>query len=84
MSDNKTFWKTVKPLFTDKRVNQDRILLVEENETIPGSDKISEKVKNLFADIVKHLNIPQNEEHLVNNDNTDDPILRKPSEYSAN
>ena len=33
-SDNKIFWKTVKPFFTDKGVNHDRILLVEENETI--------------------------------------------------
>ena len=34
VSDNKTFWKTVKPFFTDKGVNHDRILLAEEIETI--------------------------------------------------
>lgn len=57
MSDDKTFWTTIKPLFTDKTVNQDRILLVKKNETILDNDKISEKVNNFFADRVKHLNI---------------------------
>ena len=52
MSDNKTFWKTVKPFFTDNGVNQDRILLVKENETISDNDEISEKITNFFADIV--------------------------------
>lgn len=57
MSDDKTFWTTIKPLFTDKTVNQDRILLVKKNETILDNDKISEKVNNFFEDRVKHLNI---------------------------
>ena len=60
-SDNKTFWKTVKTFFTDKGVNHDRILLVEENETISDNNEISEKLNNFFADIVKILNIPQYE-----------------------
>ena len=42
VSDNKTFWKTVKSFFTDKGVNQDRILLTEEN-----NNEISEKLNNL-------------------------------------
>ena len=57
MSDDKTFWTTIKPLFTDKTVNQDRILLVKKNETILDNDKISEKVNNFFEGRVKHLNI---------------------------
>ena len=76
VSDNKSFWKTVKPFFTDKGVNHDRILLVEENETISDNNEISEKLNNFFADIVKNLNIPQYEDHLVNTDNIDEPILR--------
>ena len=76
LSDRKTFWKTVKPFFTEKGVNQDRILLFEENETISESDEISKNLNNFFANIVKHLNIPQYENHLVNTDNIDDPILK--------
>ena len=73
VDDNKRVWKAVKPFFTDKGVNQKRILLVEENETtISDNDEISEKLNNFFADIVKILSIPQYEDHLVNTDNIDD------------
>ena len=47
-TDNKIFWKTVKPFFMDKGVNHNRILLVEENWTISDNDKISEKLKNFL------------------------------------
>ena len=42
MSDNKTFWKTVKPFFMDEGFNHNRILLAGENETIPENNEISE------------------------------------------
>ena len=72
LSGNKTFSKTVKPFLTDKGVNHDGILLVEEIEAISDNDEIN----NFFADIVKNLNIPHNEDHLVNIDNVDDSTLR--------
>ena len=81
VSNNKTFWKTVKPFFTDKSVNHHRILLVEENETISDNDEISEKLNNFFADILKNLNIPQYEDLSVNTDNIDDPILRAKEKF---
>ena len=72
MSDGKTFWKTVKPFFTDKGVNHDRILLVEENETISDNEEMSEKLNNFFADVMKNSHY---EDHYVNTDNIDDPFL---------
>ena len=62
VSYNKTFCKTLKPFFTDKGVNHDKILLVEGNEIISDNDEISEKLNNFFADIVKNLNTPQYED----------------------
>ena len=49
--------KSVRPFFTDKGVNHDGILLVEENETISDNDEIPEKLNNFFADVVKNLNM---------------------------
>ena len=71
MSDNQTFWKTVKSFFTDK------------DETISDNDEISEKLNSFFSDIVKNLNISQYEDHLVNTntDTTDDPILRAKEKF---
>ena len=75
VSDNQTSWKTVKPFFTDKGVNHDRILLDEENLTSSGNDEISERLNKFFADILKNLHIPQYEDHLVYTNNIDGPIL---------
>ena len=79
VSDNKTFWKTVRPFFTGKGVNYERILLVEENETISDNDEVSEKRNNFFADVLKNLNIPQYEDHLVNIDNIYDLPSEEPN-----
>ena len=58
VSDNKIFGKTVKSFFTDKGVNHNRILLVEENEIISDNDEISEKLNNFFAGIVRNFEHP--------------------------
>ena len=34
VTDNEKFWKTVKPFFTDKGWNHDKIILMEDNEII--------------------------------------------------
>ena len=61
--DNNIFWKTVKPFFTDKGVNHDRSLLLEEDDkTISDNYEISENINNFFVDIVKNLIIPQYED----------------------
>ena len=64
-------------------------MLVEENETLSDNDIISEKLNNFFGDIRKILDISQYDDHLVNTNNIDDPVLRerkilKSSEYSVN
>lgn len=40
-TDNKTFWKTVKPFLSDKMVNSPKIKLVETNEIINNEEKIA-------------------------------------------
>lgn len=37
MTDNKKFWKTVKPLFSDKLIHKEVINLAED-ENLPDSD----------------------------------------------
>ena len=56
--DNKTFWKTIKPFFTDKGVNHDNITLVENEETVSDNKEISETLNNFFSEVVTNLNPP--------------------------
>ena len=81
VTDNKKFWKTVKPFFTDKGMNHDKIILVEDDEIISQSKQISESMNNFFADAIINLNNPQYEDPTSNTKGIDDPVLRKMIRY---
>ena len=51
VSDNKTFWKTVKPFLSDKIVSKEQILLVENDEIISEDSKIAESLNSFFSNI---------------------------------
>ena len=82
--DNKTFWKTIKPLFTDKGVNHDNITLVENEETVSDNKEISETLNNFFSEVVTNLNLPQYHDPTVNVDDNEDPVARTVEKYKNN
>ena len=47
-SDNKLFWKSVKPFFSDKGSNSSKITLVEEDNIISDEEEIVNIMNNLF------------------------------------
>ena len=53
VSDNKKFWKNVKPFFSSKDVNSSKITLVEKNLIVEDESKIA----NYFINIIKTLNL---------------------------
>ena len=57
ITDNKRFWKTIKPNFSNK-IKTKKIILVE-NEEIISENKINAEIFNeYFTNVVKDLNIP--------------------------
>ena len=56
VSDNKFFWKSVKPFFSDKRSNSSKITLVEENN-ISDEEEIANMLNNFFINVTKTLNL---------------------------
>ena len=46
LTDNETFRKIVKPFFTNKRINNEKVLLLKARNIISVDKKISEKLKN--------------------------------------
>ena len=40
VTENKHFWKTIKPFFTDKTRNSNNIILIENDQTIREDEKI--------------------------------------------
>ena len=57
ITDNRKFWKTVKPFFTDKCKASNNIILTGKNETLNDNKKISNTFNEYFTNITKGLNV---------------------------
>ena len=57
MTDNRKFWKTDKPFFTDKCKTTNNVTLTEENETLNDKKNISNTFNEYFTSITKGLNL---------------------------
>ena len=66
------FWKTVKPIFSDKGHIRQKIPLTENDEIIGNNKEISEIFDNFFSGIVAYLNIPKYEDSSVNSVNLEE------------
>ena len=60
VADNKIFWKTVAPLFSNKSKASNEITLFENEKLIMNDQKCAEVFNSYFNSIVKELNIPIN------------------------
>ena len=57
ITKNKLFWKTVKPSFTDKTLNDEKITLVEKNKVVSNESKLVQIFGKYFGNIVQNLGI---------------------------
>ena len=57
VTDNRKFWKTVKPLFSDKHFSNNKITLLEGEEIISNDNEIAEIFNTYFANVVENLNV---------------------------
>ena len=69
VTDNKTFWGSVKPLFSDKQKVQKKFILIEDNEIISSDTDVAEKMNDFFINAVTNLNI---EDHFLENNCVND------------
>ena len=57
ISDDKKFWKQVKPFFSDKTQNRGNIMLREGKEVITNPPTYAEIFSQFFIDVIKNLDI---------------------------
>ena len=62
ISDNKNFWTTVKPMFSEKAASAESITLIENNKIVSVDQEVAEIFNSYFSNAVKSLNI-ENYEH---------------------
>ena len=78
-TDHKKFWKTVKPLLSDKaKCGSSKINLVycNNDETLSTDKEIVEAFNTYYSTAVKSLNLQYDSEHLHDVSNETDPIER--------
>ena len=57
ITDERKFWKTVQPFFTDKCKTTNNIILREKKETLNDNKNISNTLNEYFTNITKSLNL---------------------------
>ena len=57
VSDNKLYWKSVKPSFNDKGSNSSKITLLEENNIISDEEEIAIIMNSHIINATKTLNL---------------------------
>ena len=60
VNDNKLFWKTIKPFFSNKGSSGSNIKLVEKDEILQDDKKIAEELNTFFKNAVSTLDINEN------------------------
>ena len=67
--DNQTFWKRVKPYFSDNGSNSRRITLLENDSVLTDDKDIAKTMNNFFINITKNLNLKPYKDSSITNIN---------------
>ena len=70
---NKKFWKSVKPLFSDKITVKEIVNLTENGEILSSCTAIADTFNDYFSSVVQNLNIAR--ENFINTDLCINPVL---------
>ena len=54
ITDNKTFWKTVKPFFLAKTLDSDQFTLINNDEIFSDDENITKTFNDFFSNAVKN------------------------------
>ena len=82
VSDNKLFWKTVKPFFSNNGSHRGNIKLVEGDKLLQDDSEVAEELNNFFKEAVSTLDVNGNY-YIINphSINISDPIEKAISKY---
>ena len=68
------FWKTVKPLLSDKGINTTRISVINDNKMITEDTEVASTLNMYFETAVNSVGITENKHLLTETGNLEDPI----------
>ena len=81
VTNNKSFWRPVKLLFSDKNSSFSKTTLIEKELLLNDDEKISSTLNDFFSNVVFNLNTPPYEDTSINPDQFEDPVLKANEKY---
>ena len=82
LSDNRKFWKTVKPIFSGKVQTSSSVTLAEGSQFISNDKAIAEIFNKYFVNITGSIDVGRAELKLLSTDGINDPIDIAITKYS--
>ena len=62
ISDNRKFWKTIKPLFSNKGLNSKKVMLKENNKLITEEKELAAVMNTFFVNITDSLDLKKDDD----------------------
>ena len=81
MKDNRKFWKTENPFFSEKSYSKESISLINKDGLITKNEELAKTFNVFFTSIVKKLDIEHVPDFESNLPNVEDPILKAIAKY---
>ena len=81
ISDNKKFWQTISPLFSEKAFRKETIILKDSNRTITNNHELAETFNTFFSNIIQNLKLDSNLVEITENLNISDPVIKAIKKY---
>ena len=81
VSDNRKFWQTISPLFSEKALRKETIILKDSNRTITNNHELVETFNNFFSNITQNLKINSNLVEITENLNISGPAFKALKKY---
>ena len=66
LSDNRKFWKTIKPYFSNKGLNSNKLLLKEKGNLVSNEKQLATIMNSFFINITKGLELKEDNESNAN------------------
>ena len=82
VTDNKKFWKTVKPFFSDKSQSKNKIVFIEEETIICNDLEVAETMDEFFVSVTDSLGINENSGYENATEGISDPIDKAVHKFS--
>ena len=74
ITDNKKFWKTVKPAFSEKGPSKSKTTVIEYDTVISNDKKVAEAMNDYILSIIDSLCLKENSEVTISTEGVSNPI----------